>query len=86
MGALRTCCNPPFSSKNELARAFTKEKSTLSPSPVVFQTPTPALTQASTPTSTPASAQSLSKGYIDEDFQRVTKLVVESFVKGKEHG
>ena len=45
---------------------------------------TPTVSRALTPAS--ASASCPPERYTDEDMQRVTKLALESFVKGQEHG
>ena len=84
MAGPRTRRNPPLGGEDELAGAPTEGNSTPSPSPVVSQAPAPA--QASAPTLAPASAPGPPGRYTDEDLQRATKLALESFVKGQEHG
>ena len=76
--------NLPFGGKDELAGASTKRNSTSA----VFCAPTPAPAQAlaSTPTPAPASVPGLPGRYTDKNLQRATKLALESFVKGQEHG
>ena len=46
--------------------------------------PTPAVSRAPTPA--PASVPGPPGRYTDEDLQRATKLALELFVKGQEHG
>ena len=82
MAGPRTRRYPPLSGKDELGEAPTKGNSTFA----VSRTPTPALAQALAPTSAPASAPSPPERYTDEDLQRATKLALELFVKGQEHG
>ena len=48
--------------------------------------PTPAVSRASTSAPAPASVPGPPGRYTDEDLQRATKLALESFVKGQEHG
>ena len=48
--------------------------------------PTPAVSRAPTPAPAPASASGPPGRYTDEDLQRTTKLALELFVKGQEHG
>ena len=47
-------------------------------------TPTPAASRAPTPA--PAPAPGPPGRYTDEDLQRATKLALDSFVRGQEHG
>ena len=47
---------------------------------------TPAISCAPTFASAPASVPGPLKRYMDEDLQRTTKLALELFVKGQEHG
>ena len=82
MAGLCTRCNPPFSGKDELAGAPIEGNST----PAVSRALTPAPAQAPALTPTPASAPGPPGRYTDEDLQRATKLALESFVKGQEHG
>ena len=86
MAGPRTRRNPPLGGKDELAGAPTKGNST----PAVSCAPTPAPAQGPAPTpapaSVPASAQGPPRRYMDEDLQRATKLALELFVKGQEHG
>ena len=82
MAGPRTRCNPPLGDKDELAGALTEGNSTSLPSPVVSQAQTPAPTQAPAPTPAPGPLER----YTDKDLQRATKLALESFVKGQEHG
>ena len=51
---------------------------------VPAEAPTSAQAPASTPA--PASVPGPPGRYTDEDLQRATKLVLESFIKGQEHG
>ena len=77
MAGLRTCRNFPPSNKDELAGgAPTNVSGTLVPTPAVSQAPTLASAFAPGPPGR----------YTDEDLQRATKLALESFVKGQEHG
>ena len=48
--------------------------------------PIPAVSRAPTPVPAPASVPGPPGRYTDEDLQRATKLALESFVKGQEHG
>ena len=73
MAGLRTCRNPLFGGKNELAEIQTKEKSTLA----IFRAPTFTLAQVSTPTPAPG----LLERYTNKDLYRATKLTLELFVK-----
>ena len=82
MAGPRTRRNPPLGGEDELAGAPTEGNSTPSPSPVVSQAQTPAPAQAPAPTPAPGPPGR----YTDEDLQRATKLALESFVKGQEHG
>ena len=72
--------------------ALTNDNGTSESISAVSHTPTPApaqipaLAHAPTPTPAPASAPGLPGRYTDEDLQRVTKLALELFVKGQEHG
>ena len=54
----------------------TDSSGTPEPTPAIFRAPTPA----------PASASGPPGRYTDEDLQKATKLALESFVKGQEHG
>ena len=84
MAGPRTRRNPPLGGKDELAGAPTEGNST----PAVSHTPTPAPAQALalTPAPAPASVPGPLGRYTDEDLQRATKLALELFVKGQEHG
>ena len=75
MAGLRTRCNPLFSSKDEFAKASTKENSTSPLSLVQAPTQVFALTSAS------AFASSLLERYMDKDLQRATKLALKLFIK-----
>ena len=76
--------NPPFGGEDELAEAPTEGNST----PAISRAPTPAPAQALAPTSapTPASVPGPPGRYTDKNLQRTTKLALELFVKGQEHG
>ena len=78
MAGPRTCYNA--------GGAPTNGSGTSEPTFAVFCVPTPTPTQAPTPTPAPASALGSPKRYMDKDLQRTTKLVLELFVKGQEHG
>ena len=84
MAGPRTRRNPPLGGEDELAGAPTEGNST----PAVSRAPTPAPAQAlaPTPAPAPASVPGPPGRYTDEDLQRATKLALESFVKGQEHG
>ena len=75
----RTRRNPPPAGKSELAGG-TPSKGSGTP------TPTPATSRAPTPASAPASASGALGKYTDENLQRATKLALELFVWGQEHG
>ena len=80
--------NHPPSGEDELAGAPTK--STPTPSPVVSRTQTPAPAQNPAPAPALAPVPALASGqpgmYTDVDLQRATRLALELFVKGQEHG
>ena len=82
MAGLYTRCNFSLGGKDKLAKAFIKRNST----PAVFRAPTPVPAQAPAPTLAPTSASGPPGRYTDEDLQRATKLALELFVKGQEHG
>ena len=62
--------------------APTNDSGTPVPTPAVSRAPTAAPAQAPAPASAPGPPGR----YTDEDLQRATKLALESFVKGQEHG
>ena len=73
----RTRRNPPPAGKDGLARGVPFEGSgTFTSTPAASRTPTPAS----------ASALGPPGKYTDEDLQRATKLALELFIWGQEHG
>ena len=64
--------------------ASTNNSGTPEPIPAVFCAPTSAPAQALAPA--PASVSGPLGRYMDEDLQRATKLALQLFVKGQEHG
>ena len=66
--------------------APTNGSGTSKPTPAISRAPTPAPAQASAPIPTPASALGPPGRYTDKNLQRATKLALELFVKGQEHG
>ena len=77
MAGPRTRRNPPPAGEDGLAGGAPSEGSgTPTPTPAASRVPTPA----------PASAPGPPGKYTDEDLQRATKLALESFVRGQEHG
>ena len=91
MAGSHTCCNSLFKGKDELAgEAPTNGSHTSTPAvswaqtPALTEVPMPAQTLA--PAQTPAPAPGPPGRYTDKDLQRATKLALESFVQGQEHG
>ena len=84
MAGPRNRRNPPLGGEDELAGAPTEGNST----PAVSRAPTPAPARAlaPTPAPAPASVPGPPGRYTDKNLQRATKLALESFVKGQEHG
>ena len=72
--------------RRNAGKAPTDDSGTPKPTSAVSCAPTPAPTQALTSAPALASVPGLPGRYTDEDLQKATKLVLESFVKGQEHG
>ena len=92
MAGLRTCRNTGGTPINDsgtpvpIPAVFCAPTAAPAETPVPAETPAPAQAQAPTPTSACASVSGPPERYTDEDLQRATKLALESFVKGPEHG
>ena len=71
--------NPPPADKDELAGGVSSEGGGI---PTLTSTTSKALT----PALVPASTLGPPGKYTDEDLQRATKLALELFVQGQEHG
>ena len=84
MAGPRTCRNPPFAGKRELAgQAAIKGSGNPSPPLASSCVPTPAPAQAE---EAPVPAPGRPGKYTDKDLQRNTKLALELFVKAQEYG
>ena len=70
------CCNA--------GKALIDNSGTSKLTPTIFCAPTPAPPQAPAPA--PASVLGPPGRYTDKDLQKATKLALELFVKGQEHG
>lgn len=85
-----TCHNSPPTSDNELAinalKAPTKSSGTPTPTRAVSCVPTLAPAQVFAPAQALAPVPDPPGSYTDEDLQRATKLAVNLYNKGQEHG